>query len=306
MQVKNQCRLDFRYQLSSTSPSIPKTIFSNVVSTDIITPPLKIETLVNKTTASVFSILTFSIKIYNESTVPISNIFVKDLAPCNLISMANTFKINCYKIRNVDPKVGYTVPFTLAPKTLVTLTFKMAVNKNSSLKTLVNSTLVEYDYIYNTEEKPLRICVYKDSNSIFIENALIKNINIDKALELPDHMPSIKEILKGCAKINISEIKLLPTPIINEDNITSFKVLIIGSVQYKILYNYSSTYSYNNNSCKPATLYYVSGFSTSITVPNGAEFFHIDNLKSTIRCFNCFKINKRTLKLTTLINLNLY
>lgn len=306
MQIKNQCRIDFRYNPSQTSPSIPKTIFSNTVSTDIIDVPLKIEKLVNKTSASVFSILTFTIKIYNVSSTPVKNIFIKDLAPCNLIPIANTFMVDCKKIRNVDPKEGYALPSALAPNSLVTLKFKMVVRPKSSLKIIINSALIEYDYLYNTEAPPLRICYYTDSSPTVIENNLVKLLNIDKSLELPYHMPSIKKILRECARVKISEIKLLPIPLVDEYNDISYKALIIGSIEYKIIYSYEDPCSCYDSNYSTSTLYYTQGFSTSITVPNGAEFFAINNLKSTIEDLNCRKINGRTLNLTTTVKFNLY
>lgn len=306
MQVKNQCRIDFRYNPAQTSPSIPKTIFSNIVSTDIITVPLKIEKLVDKTKASVFSILTFTIKIYNVSPSTISNIFIKDLAPCNLIPIANTFTLDCTKIRNVDPREGFTLPFDLAPNSLVTLSFKMVVRPKSSLKTLINSALVEYDYLYNTENPPLRICCYVDSPPIFIENNLVKQLKIDKILELPCYIPPLKKILKECAKIKISEITLLPMPLINECDEISYNVLIVGSIEYKIIYSYEDPCSCYDSNYSTSTLHYIQGFSISITVPKGAEFFHINNLKSTIEDLNCRKINSRTLNLTNTVKFNLY
>lgn len=306
MQVKNQCRIDFRYNSSPDSPSILKTIFSNIVYTDIVTPPLKIEKLVDKTTASVFSILTFTIKILNTSNNPISNIFIKDLAPCNLNPIANTFTLDCHKIRNINPKEGYTLPSDLPPNSSVTLRFKMVVKPKSSLKTLINSALVEYDYLYNIEKPPLRICYYADSNPTFIENNLVKQLNINKVLELPCHMPPLKKILKECAKVKISEIKLLPTPLIDEYNEISYKVLIIGSLKFEILYSYEDHCSCSDSLCNTGILSYIQGFSTFITVPKGAEFFTINNLKSTIEELNCRKINSRTLTLTTIVKLNLY
>lgn len=306
MQIKNQCRIDFRYNPSLTSPSVPKTIFSNTVSTDIIAAPLKIEKLVNKTKASVFSILTFTIKIHNVSSTPISNIFIKDLAPCNLIPIANTFTLNCNKIRSVDPKEGYTLPFDLAPNSSVTLKFKMVVSPKSSLKIIINSALIEYDYLYNTEAPPLRICYYADSCPTVIENNLVKQLSINKSLELPYHMPSLKKILKECAKVKISEIKLLPTPLIDESDEISYKLLIIGSIKYKILYSYEDPFSCCDSIYSTATISYIQGFSTSIIVPNGTEFFTINNLKSTIENLNCRKINSRTLNLITTVKFNLY
>lgn len=305
MQVKNQCRIDFRYNPSTTSPSIPKTIFSNTVCTDIITSPLKVKKIVNKTQASVFSILTFTIEIYNNSNTPISNIFIKDLAPDNLVAVANTFTLDCHKIRNVDPKAGYTLPLTLPPSSLVSLKFKMIVQPKSSLKTLMNSALVEYDYLYNTEEPPLRICLYTNSTATLIENDLIKKLNISSILDLPCHMPSFDTILKGCAKTRVSEIKLLPTPILSDSNDILYKVLILGTIEYKILYNYRDPCSYNNSNCL-STLICTDGFSTSILVPKGAEFFTIDNLKSSIDHLYCHKIDKRTLHITTTVTFNLY
>lgn len=305
MQIKNQCRIDFRYRPPTSSPSIPKTIFSNTVYTDIITPPLKIEKLVNKTLASVFSILTFTIKVYNTSNTTINNIFIKDLAPCNLIPIANTFTLDCHKIRNVDIKKGYTLPSTLPPNTLVTLKFKMVVKPKSSLKTLMNSALVEYDFLYNTEKPPLRICLTTNSTSTFIENNLIKKLKINSTLKLPCHMEPLKEVLKGCANIKICELKLLPTPTMDDSNEILYKVLIVGDIEYKILYSYSDPYSYYNSNCT-ATLIYTDGFCTSILVPKGAEFFTIDNLKSSIEHLYCHKIDNRTLHISTIVNLNLY
>lgn len=305
MQIKNQCRIDFRYKYSETSPSMPKTMFSNTVYTDIITPPLKVEKLVSTTKASVFSILTFTIKIKNNSATPISNIFIKDLAPCNLIFIANTLTLNCHKIRNVDLKAGYTLPLTLPPNSLVNLQFKMVVKPKSSLKTLVNSALVEYDYLYNTEEPPLRICLYTTSPATFIENDLVKKLTLDKVLDLPCHMPPINIILKGCAKIKISEIKLLLVPIIDDSDEILYKVLILGTIEYKILYSYDDPCSYSNT-YRTTTLTYTDGFSTSILVPKGADFFTITNLKSYIEHLNFKKIDSSTIGITSVINFNLY
>ncbi|MCF0146796.1 MAG: DUF11 domain-containing protein [Clostridium sp.] len=162
MFVLNMCRVDYKYKLSSLSPVITKTVLSNMVSTQIINEKIKITKFVDKEKAGSFDLLKYTIEIVNISDERVNNIFVQDDIPQGTCFLENSLTINNIKKRCVTPEKGFYIT-KLNIKEKIKITFKVIILK-PKYPYIKNTSNIEYDYIYNIEEDPIRR--HKESNTV--------------------------------------------------------------------------------------------------------------------------------------------
>lgn len=265
MRISNECRVTFRYKPDTLSPSIVNTVFSNVVSTDVVNDVILVIKKVNKEAISKFEVLTYDIVIKNISDIEITNVFFQDSIPKELRFISNSIFINKVNIRCVNPIEGFYIG-TILPGDSISMSFKVLVNEENEDHIINNSSKAIYDYIYNIEEKPER--VEKESNvvSTQIKRDLFKQIEVSNLLTVSKCMPSIKDIISVKIKVRIIDTKLVETPVITTPSYDSndlSNLIIMGVIEYEVMYNYKSgIQSFREQE----------GFSTFILVPSGLDY----------------------------------
>jgi uncharacterized repeat protein (TIGR01451 family) len=293
MEVINQCRVDFNYRLSPSGPIICNTIFSNVVKT------VKIENLVvavkkvDKTTACIFDILTYTICLKNKSMYYVGNIFFQDIVSSGEKFISDSVKVNWIKNKNVDPNCGFCLG-TLKPFSNCLISFKVVVLPLTLNLILKNHAHITYDYVYNLEKPPIRVTIKTNTTTTTVKNILFKEINLSNKFGIQNKCICLKNIIKISTKVNIIKTKILDTPTgISQEGtyLTGSKILIIGSIKYGITY-------FDREFSRLCCEKFIKGFSTSIVLPKiiccsaKPEFNIIKESKLTTPLKNnCFKVD---------------
>jgi len=293
MEVTNQCRVDFNYKLSPPGPIICNTIISNIVKTVIIEKLVVAVKNVDKPTACIFDILTYTITIKNKSLYYAPNIFFQDIVQKGCQFICGSVKVNWIKNKNLDPNKGFYLG-TLKPFSKCFISFEVVVLPLTLDLILKNYAKITYDYIYNLEKPPIRVCIKTNTTSTTVKNILFKQINISNRFGIQNPCICIGNLTKISTKVNITKTKIVVTPRgISEEGtyLTGSKILIIGSVKYSITY---IDKEFSRMLCEK----FIKGFSTSIVVPKVSgcsakpKFKIIKESKSTSPLNNnCFNVD---------------
>ncbi|MCR8746289.1 DUF11 domain-containing protein [Romboutsia lituseburensis] len=284
MKVINECRINYKYRLSSQAPIISKTMFSNTVSTQIIKDTLEISKSVNKKQTYPFDVLIYTIIISNIGKVTTNNLFFQDNIPMGTDFIENSITVNEVKKRCLNPENGFRLG-SLKSQEKIKITFKVLVLPIYFCKPIINYSTVGYDYIYNVEKPPYRDIKKSNYVKTICEDKLFKQVLLENTLEI-----NIDEIINDRYKLQIIEIKLINSPHLN-----LFTLLIIGKIEYEICYRYKC----NNRFIKG-----VFGFSTDMLVPIGITFTNKEDIKGTIEYASSNLINNN--KIFMNISLLLY
>lgn len=290
MDVKNECRIDYKYRLSSQSPVINKTICSNVVSTQIIKNSIEVTKYVNKESTFSFDILIYTVIIKNTSTLDLNNVLFQDNIPSNTKFIENSFTVNKIKSRCTNPQKGYIID-CLKSCEQIEIGFKVLVLPYNMCNEIMNFSTISYGHIYNVEKPPIVINLNSNKVTSKLEsNKIFKQILVNKYINTYDDI----NFIKNCEY----DIDIIKTKIINNLNNNLSTLVVLGKVSFKILYE-----SDNCHTCNDECIEDVFGFSTYIIVPIGINLVHKKNIKYNIedRCIEIRGKNIIFMNLTLLL-----
>ncbi|MEG0180851.1 MAG: hypothetical protein RR657_03095 [Peptostreptococcaceae bacterium] len=293
MRVINECRVDFKYRLTCTSPLISQTNFSNIVSTDIVRNILNIEKFVDKPCTYAFDILTYNIVIYNISNYMVSNIFFKDNIPKGTFFIENSLHINNIRKRCLSPEKGFYIN-KINPQNTISIKFKVRVLPQCFCETLKNFSNIQQNYIFNIEKPPVKLNIPSNTVISKVENKLFKQISIENTIKLKK---DILKIVDFKVLIKILDTKIIHSPINSKYN--KFKtnmstLLVIGIIEYKIFFK---TDNKNNNKTK--VIKYIYGFSCIMITPVGIVYLEKDKIKVKIKHALANLLNNNTIITST-------
>jgi uncharacterized repeat protein (TIGR01451 family) len=260
MKVINESRVDFQYRFSNKSPIITKTIFSNVVYTNIVKNPLRVKKYVDKTSASIYDILFYTIEISNIIDEGIDNVILIDFLPKGIKFINNSLKIDGVLYRCANISSGILLG-TIAAKEKVEITFKAVVEDIFLLKDFVNYCAVSFNYIYNVEVPAVKVSINSNEVVTVCEDNLFKQFIVDNKVHIPKYKRTKHDIF-GVK----TEIKIIDTKIITRiSNSEWCNILFLGVIKYRLYYVFrGKLYDYVS----------VKGFSTILSAPRGAAYFN--------------------------------
>lgn len=280
MYVLNKCRVDYKYRLSSCSPIVSKTVSSNMVSTQIIREKLKVVKFVDKDVAGLFDSLKYTIVIYNISNDVLSNIFFKDDIPKGTIFIENSVTINNIKNRCINPNKGFYIR-RLKAEEKVKIAFKVIILK-PKFPCITNNCNIEYDYIYNIEEKPIKRLKVSNLVETMYKDNLFKEVLLRDCIHLCDNIDSIIKI--RCIP------KIINAKLINCYVKDKCGLLILGKLNYIIFYKSNNKVYFSE---------YISGFSICMLVPKSTIYLNEIDIKIDLE-YMCSKINKNSIFINSL------
>lgn len=295
MQIINQARTDFEYRLSSNEPIIRKTILSNKVKTNIIQNILYSKKYIDKKVATLFDTLTYKIVITNISCLNINNIYLQDFLSNNLKFVTNSLIVNGKKLRCLNPNTPIKLT-DISPQSTIIISFKSIIIKTDDSNCIKNCSNIYFDYIYNVEKPPIQLKKYTNTVLTKISNNLFKDFNIESIIALP-YCIKINNIIDIKAKVNIVKYKLVQTPIVNtlkHKEKSLCKLIIIGSIEYKIIYQFTNI---NPTNCFQYN--FIDGFSTSILVPIGIRYVKNFDINIRVKNIDYIIINNSKLYLSS-------
>lgn len=285
MKIINECRIDYKYRFSPQSAEIRKTIFSNIVSTQVIKDRLELTKSVNKQLTFPFDILTYTIFIYNITNLDIENIFFKDNIPQNTRFIENSITINNIKVECENPQIGFFVG-NLEGGGIIKVAFKVLVLPTYFCNLIENYSTIEYDYKYNVEKPPYR--ANKMSNKVIskCEKRVFKQILVEENIETCDDICFIKNYRYN--------LQIMETKFINQINSNLGTLLVIGKLSYEI--------NYISDECIRC-IDDIFGFSTCMIVPIGISLESNEYIKYDIEelSINLIKSNNIFLSMSLLL-----
>lgn len=264
MKVVNECRVCYKYRLSSESPVINKTIYSNIVSTQIIKNILQVTKFVNKDSTFSFDILTYTVIIKNISFSSVENILFQDNIPNNTKFIENTFQVNKEELRCLNPQTGYLIDKLKANES-IEISFNVVVLPYNINNEIVNSSTVSYIFRFNIEKQP--IIVRLDSNVVTTkyENKVFKQIQINKSISTFENICFVKKC--------VYDIDIIDTKVINSIDRDLATILVLGRVEAEIYYESNTCNKYSERRIEE-----IFGFSTIMIVPVGINIVHIRHI----------------------------
>ncbi|RDY28495.1 hypothetical protein CHL78_004730 [Romboutsia weinsteinii] len=304
MRVTNECRVDFQYRLSPKSPIVMKTTFSNVVSTDIVKNILKVDKFVDKMNTYSFDILTYTIVISNISNFIVTNVHFRDDIADNTMFIVNSVEIDGQKKRGLRPDKGFYIG-NIAPGCRINIEFRVRILPNCFNRTINNYSIIDHDYTYNIEEKPIKMPVSSNNVSTEVRNKVFKQFTVDNNIEVTNDISSIEDFE---VHVKILKLKTVNTPTSSVYKSYKSKVctlIAIGTLEYNISYKTSqNSKSKKNKTDVIKNTRRIYGFSTYMLVPVGITLS--DKNKITVKIHNASVniLNKNSIITST--NLLLY
>lgn len=266
--VINQGRVNYRYKLCEEGPVIYDTILSNCVMTSVVDFNLTVNKEVDKLIAYVYDILTYTITIKNISSEIVQNISLNDKIPEGTGFIDNSVRINNIIQYGKTPEnlnVG-----NLQPYEKITVTFQVIIlgNNDNYKDKISNSAAIYYDFKFNVEEKPERICLFTNTIITYVMYKIFTQAAVSSRVTIH---------LRAGEKLKICELnsypKILKCKMIK--TITGTKLLVIWEIKYFLYYlKYFVNFEYEV--CSDV---YKEHFSTLLDVPCGSECCNIDELK---------------------------
>ncbi|MGL6105482.1 DUF11 domain-containing protein [Romboutsia sp.] len=301
MKINNECRINYQYRLSSYSPIIMKTVCSNTVSTDIIRCMLKVDKYVDKKYTSAFDILTYTIVIKNISKLFITKIFFQDKIPKGTRFIENSVTVDGFERRCVNIECGFYIG-NLKAEGEAKITFKTITLPSCFSHIIKNYSTIEYDYIFNVEKCPARICMESNNVTTFYEDRTFKQISVDNEIKVHQN---INNILNTKVEIKVLDVKILNTPI-NESyltkNIKSCSILVICRVEYEVLFSYyRKTKNRKFENCSKTSIKEVFGFANYMIVPVGITYVNKNSIKIFIENISSNLLDCETIYISTSI-----
>ena len=144
-QINNTANINFKYQLTPSSPYIDGSLTSNTVTTTISKMAVTNTKSVNKVYATINNTLTYTSVIANTGNVNIDNTNFIDNLDSNLAFVSGSVKINGVAHSDYNPNAGFTLG-TLNPSTTTTITFDVTVKSIPGTGFVNNFSNLDYQY----------------------------------------------------------------------------------------------------------------------------------------------------------------
>ncbi len=226
MQIVNQARVNFEYKKSHSSPIVIETALSNRVLTYIICPSLKIKKCVDKLSASIFDILTYECTIFNTGSSSIRKIIFRDLIPKGTKFIFNSMTLNGKKERCKFPYKGLYIE-EINPGKCAIISFDVLIIPTCHIKEIKNYATISYDFVYNIEKSPIRVCIKTNKVNTNLKNNLLKQTEVRNVLKIPERCNTKINIYKIATKVELLNVKAI-------NGLKNNKVLVLCKMNYSL------------------------------------------------------------------------
>ncbi len=156
---------------------------TNTVTTTIIDPMVHIEKTANKSIVVIGDIITFTLKIFNDSPIPTVSTSIIDSIPAGTTFIENSVTINGTPVPNVRPDTGINIG-ALSASSVATITFKVLVISIPSNSSIINSASVTAAFQLTPQDPIITFIVHSNIVRIpvqFITATVTKNASVSSA-----------------------------------------------------------------------------------------------------------------------------
>ncbi|MGG7178367.1 hypothetical protein ACQPU1_12270 [Clostridium paraputrificum] len=176
-QINNIANINFKYQLTPTSPSLDGSLTSNTVTTNIRKMSVSNTKSVSTAYATINDTLTYTSVISNTGNVSLNNTSFIDNLDNNINFVPGSIKINGVSFSNYDPNIGFTLG-TINQNSTVTVTFDVIVKTLPPNGVVTNSSNLNYEYKIDPNAPYIRSNVTSNNVTTYIN---LGNLTVTKA-----------------------------------------------------------------------------------------------------------------------------
>lgn len=177
--IINKSQVEFSYLVDPDGLTITKTNFSNNVITNVIEPVLNVAKSVDKTLATVYDTLTFTVQITNTG-----NTIAKDVMFYDTPSQGATFNEGSVTVNGAsEPLFNPTQGFSLGDIGIgnaVVVTFTADVTTLPDTNTITNQATINFDYILDPQQPPISDTTYSNTTTTYVAKgdlSIVKSVN---------------------------------------------------------------------------------------------------------------------------------
>lgn len=156
---------------------------TNTVTTTIIYPMIQIEKTADKSIVFIGDIITFTLEIFNDSSIPTVSTSVLDMIPAGTTFIENSVTINGTLVPNIRPDIGINIG-SLSAGSVATITFKVLVTSIPSNSSIINSATVTAAFQLTPQDPIITFIVNSNIVRIpvqFITAVVVKNASVRSA-----------------------------------------------------------------------------------------------------------------------------
>ncbi|KXY16806.1 DUF7507 domain-containing protein, partial [Bacillus cereus] len=209
--INNDASVSYTVIIDPTKPPITITKQTNIVTTTVIDPMVRIEKTADKSIVVIGDIITFTLAVFNHSPIPTINTSVIDTIPAGTTFIENSVTINGTSVPNVRPDTGINIG-SLSAGTVATITFQVLVTSIPSNSTIINSATVTAAFQLTPQDPIITFIVNSNIVRIpvqFITTTVTKNASVSSAY-LNQYFDYTVRIT-NTSKISLSNISLQDT-----------------------------------------------------------------------------------------------
>ncbi|WMJ80619.1 CARDB domain-containing protein [Clostridium sp. MB40-C1] len=234
-QVVNVAVVDYNFIVDPTRPPIEKSDTSNEVVTQVEIVQVDVLKSADKTFVIKGDTITYTVIITNSSTIPVNDVVFTDPIPDGTSFVPGSVTING-NLAGGNPSTGINLG-TLDSGETVKVSFKVKVDFVPCPPRILNKAFVSFNYVLG--DNIIEETVESNSSIIDIGPTSFKQLSREEYVKIPVQKPDIEEILNIVVDIEITNTKVIKTPIITSlegQNLTGFKLIVEGVLNQKVEY----------------------------------------------------------------------
>ncbi|MGM1447917.1 beta strand repeat-containing protein, partial [Bacillus cereus group sp. BceL305] len=209
--INNDATVSYTVIIDPDEPPITITKQTNTVTTTLIEPIINIEKTADKSIVVIGDVITFTLEVFNDSTIPTISTSVIDTIPAGTTFIENSVTINGTSVPNVRPDTGINIG-SLSAGTVATITFQVLVTSIPSNSTIINSATVTAAFQLTPQDPIITFIVNSNIVRIpvqFITTTVTKNASVSSAYFNQYFDYTVR--ITNTSKISLSNISLQDT-----------------------------------------------------------------------------------------------
>ncbi|MGL5316632.1 MAG: DUF7619 domain-containing protein [Peptostreptococcaceae bacterium] len=175
--IDNMSKINYKYTPGNGVAPYSLTSNSNTVTTNINNANLAISKAVDKSSADLSDVVTYTIVLTNSGSINADNVVITDIIPSGAIYKENTLTV-AGNSSSANPNTGVNIAF-IAPNTSIEVIFQCDITSIPPSNQIVNVSTVSYNYTVETGNIK---SINKTSNSVTTQ---VKHaaLNITKSVD---------------------------------------------------------------------------------------------------------------------------
>ncbi|WP_144529721.1 DUF11 domain-containing protein, partial [Bacillus mobilis] len=181
--IHNDASVSYTVTIDPNEPPITITKQTNVVTTTVVDPMVRINKTTDTSIAVIGDVITFTLEVLNHSPIPTISTSILDTIPTGTTFIENSVTINGTPVPNVRPDTGMNIG-ALPADSVATITFKVLVTSIPSNSTIINSASVTAAFQLTPQDPIITFIVNSNIVRIpvqFVTATVVKDASVSSA-----------------------------------------------------------------------------------------------------------------------------